>query len=367
MLLTVLDVIFIGIFCVQLGYWLFLFGAFSFKKEQAASLKEQPVSVIIAAKNEAENLRENLPLLLEQQRSTYELVVVSDASIDSTVDVVRNLQKNHSQLKLIELANTADYQGRKKQALTEGIQEASHKNMLFIDADCRPVTPYWIQKMTSLLHGETAVVLGYGAYKKLPGFLNKLIRYETLLTALQYFSYALRGVPYMGVGRNLAYKKELFYQVNGFEGHRELLSGDDDLFINQVATKENSRICFSKESFTESSPKTSFTSWFRQKRRHISTANSYQPIHKFLLGTFYLSQLLFWLLGIAVLSFSLNWQLVILLILIRQIVQFMILSKAATKLNESDLIRWIPFLELTLIGVQLILFVVHLIRKPKHW
>ncbi len=367
MLPSIFVTIFIVFFIIQMGYWLVLYRSFAFSKSPVSNQTEVPVSVIIAARDEAENLEKNLPSLLVQEHRNFEVIVVNDASVDASSQVLQKIQEKHSQLRYINIDKTTHYSGSKKNALTQGIQQARFQNLLFTDADCRAVSPHWITSMTSALQANSALVLGYGAYKKLPGFLNKLIRYETLLTALQYFSYALKGLPYMGVGRNLSYKKELFLQANGYESHHQLLSGDDDLFINQVAHKGNSSICFSKESFTESTPKTSFSAWFRQKHRHISTATSYKPIHKLLLGLFYLSQLLFWILAISVLSFSLNWQLVILLVGIRQIVQFMIVSKTAAKLNERDLIVWTPILEFVLIATQFVLFMYHLIQKPKHW
>ena len=367
MLPSILVIIFIVIFIVQMGYWLLLYRSFATSKSPISNQTEVPVSVIIAARDEAVNLDKNLPQILQQKHSNFEVIVVNDASVDRSSEIIKKLQEQYSQLKAIDIPKSVDYSGSKKNALTQGIQLATHENLLFTDADCSPVSPFWIRSMTTALEKDSSLVLGYGAYKKLPGFLNKLIRYETLLTALQYFSYAIKGLPYMGVGRNLSYKKELFNQANGFESHRSILSGDDDLFINQVASKENCSCCFSKESFTESTPKTSFASWFQQKRRHISTATSYKSVHKLLLGLFYLSQLLFWVLAISVLSFSLNWQLVILLVSIRQIVQFMILSKTAAKLNERDLIVWTPILEFVLIATQFVLFMYHTIQRPKHW
>src|SRR5688572_33381892 len=119
------------------------------------------------------------------------------------------------------------------------------------------------------------VVLGYGAYYKRPGMLNKLIRFETFHSALQYFSLALAGLPYMGVGRNLSYKKELFLRNKGFSSINHVLSGDDDLFINQVATKHNVNVVLDQEAFTLSEPKRRFKDWIRQKNRHYSTGKYY--------------------------------------------------------------------------------------------
>ncbi|MCK5400003.1 MAG: glycosyl transferase family 2, partial [Flavobacteriaceae bacterium] len=198
-------------------------------------------------------------------------------------------------------------------------------------------------------------------------FLNSLIRYETLLTAIQYFSYAKLGIPYMAVGRNLAYRKDEFFKANGFMSHMNIKSGDDDLFINQVASSKNTVLCFSKDSFTESLPETTFKAWFNQKRRHISTSKYYKLKHKLMLGLFYLSQLLFWVLGIILLSFIFKWEIVTLLILLRFIVQYISIGFSAKKLNEIDTIILLPFLEIFLIFSQFFIFISNLTSKPTHW
>jgi hypothetical protein len=119
-----------------------------------------------------------------------------------------------------------------------------------------------------------------------PGALNKIIRFDTFHTALQYLSYALAGQPYMGVGRNLSYKKAVFLRNKGFSAINHVPGGDDDLFINKVATKENTAIVIDKDTFTLSDPKKNFGEWFRQKARHYTTAKYYKPRHKFLLGLY---------------------------------------------------------------------------------
>ena len=155
----------------------------------------------------------------------------------------------------------------------------------------------WISEMTSHFSFKKTIVLGYGAYDKIKGsFLNKIIRYETVLTAIQYFSWAKIGKPYMGVGRNLAYKKSEFFGVNGFINHIRVRSGDDDLFINEAAnSKSNTAICYNLEGFTYSEPKTTYKDWFNQKRRHVSTAKHYKGFDKFQLALlFYFSDTLYY-------------------------------------------------------------------------
>lgn len=365
---SILFCVFIVIISIQVTYYIHFLFSFGTKHPETRLKKDIPVSVIICAKNEAENLKKNLPLILNQDYSTFEIVLVNDSSSDDTLEVMKDFEDKHSNIKLVDVKTIETFWGNKKFALTLGIKASKNDFLVFTDADCKPNSSKWLTQISSNFSNEKSIVLGYSAYaKKGYSLLNKLIRFETVMTALQYFSYANLGLPYMGVGRNLAYRKELFFNNSGFNSHMKLKSGDDDLFINKVADNKNTSICFTKESFTISEPKTSFKSWVLQKRRHISTAKFYKPMHQFLLGLFYSSQLLFWGLGIALLVLGYFWIWVLAFILLRFIVQLICLTLTAKKLNEIDLIYLAPILELFLILIQLSIFITNLISKPKHW
>lgn len=366
-----LDVLFyslIGVVIIQLGYYIVVFGNFSFSKVVKTSPKRIPISVIVCAKNEAENSKKFIPLLLEQDYPDFEIVLIDDSSTDDTLDLFEEFEKQDSRVKLVKVENNEAFWGNKKFALTLGIKAAKHEYLLFIDADCYPTSKNWITSMSSHFTLKKTIVLGYGAYEKIPNsFLNKLIRFETLLTAIQYFSWAKTGKPYMGVGRNLAYKREEFFNVNGFIDHMKLRSGDDDLFINQAATHENTTVCFSKDSFTYSLPKTSYKDWFLQKRRHVSTASYYKPFDRMQLGLFFLSQLLFILLSILLLIFHFQWLFVVGIVAIRYTFAWISLGFSASKLNEKDTIYWYPIMEIALLFTQLNVFFTNLFSKPVHW
>ena len=369
-MLEYLFITFLVIVCIQSVYYLLIFGSFSFSKSKKTEINfNKDVSVVICAKNEAKNLKKNLPYFLNQEYSNFEIILINDCSTDDTLSVMEQFKLTSSiPIKIVNVAPNEQFWGSKKYALTLGIKAASYEFLLFSDADCKPISRQWIQEMTNLYIKPTQLVLGYGSYSKVKGsILNKLIRFETLLTAIQYFSYAKIGLPYMGVGRNLSYTKSLFFKNNGFVNHMNIKSGDDDLFINDVATKNNCAICFSENSFTESAPKTTFSSWIQQKRRHISTSNFYKLKHKLLLGLFYLSQLLFWLLSIILVLFYPKFTFVIGLILIRFIIIYFSIGFSAKKLNEKDLVLFAPFFELFLILIQMFIFIKNLISKPKHW
>ena len=281
---------------------------------------------------------------------------------------MKKFEAEDSRVKVVHVEPVEKFWGNKKYALTLGIKAAKHDLLLFTDADCQPVSNNWIATMSSHFSNEKSIVLGYGAYKKIKGsFLNALIRYETFLAAVQYFSYANIGLPYMGVGRNLAYRKSLFLESSGFIKHLNIKSGDDDLFVNQVATSKNTAICSSNDGFTESLPKKTFMGWLRQKRRHVSTASHYKPLHQILLGLFYFSQLLFWLTAIVLFLVGYDWIYLTCIIILRVATVMLILHMAAKRLGETGLIVIQPFLEIALIVSQFFIFIQNLISKPRHW
>ncbi|MBN9285960.1 MULTISPECIES: glycosyltransferase [unclassified Flavobacterium] len=367
-MLTILLYIFIGIIALQIFYYLIVFSKFAFAKPQKITPKRIPVSVIVCAKNEAENVTKFIPLLAEQNYPDYEIVLIDDASSDDTLEIFEAFEKQYSNVRLVKVQNNEAFWGNKKFALTLGIKAAKKEYLLFTDADCYPTSKDWIMNMTSQFTLHKTIILGYGAYEKIKGsFLNKIIRFETVLTAVQYFSWAKMGRPYMGVGRNLAYKREEFFKVNGFMDHMKIRSGDDDLFINQASNSKNTTICYAPESFTVSAPKTTYSEWFKQKRRHVSTASFYKGFDKFQLGLFYFSQLFFFLLAIILLAFQFQWMIVCGLIVFRYIFTWITLGYASGKLKEKDVMYWFPVIELILIFTQLNVYFTNSISKPVHW
>ncbi|MEL0652481.1 glycosyltransferase [Algibacter sp. TI.3.09] len=369
--MVILDTLlyaFIAVVFIQVVYYLFIFGNFAFLKQKKPSSKKLPVSVIVCAKNEAENLKAFIPSIINQDYPEFEIVLINDGSHDDTLDVIEEFAKTNDNIKIVNVKNIEAFWGNKKYALTLGIKASKHDYLLFTDADCQPVSKYWIKDMSAYFSNKKSIVLGYGGYSKVKySFLNKLIRFETVMTAVQYFSFAKIGLPYMGVGRNLAYAKTEFFNANGFIQHIKVRSGDDDLFINQVANSKNTAISFSPNSFTTSVPKSSFKAWYKQKRRHVSTAQLYKSKHKILLGLFYVSNVLFWLLGISLLSTMYNWPIAVGLFLLRIIIQYIVLGFSSKKLKEADVLLLLPLLEISLIISQFAIFINNLISKPNFW
>ncbi|WP_243472836.1 glycosyltransferase [Winogradskyella sp. MH6] len=367
-LTSILFIVFVVIVGIQLIYYSTFLFSFAIQRAETKLKKHISLSVIICAKNEAENLEKNLPFVLKQDYKNFEVVLVNDSSSDETLEVMKRFEAESDNIKIVDVKSNEAFWGNKKYALTLGIKASSNDFLVFTDADCKPNSNNWLAQISSKFSNQKAIVLGYGAYsKKKYSILNAIIRFETIITALQYFSYAKLGLPYMGVGRNMAYRKELFFNNNGFNGHMAIKSGDDDLFINEAANAKNTEICVTKESFTISEPKKTFKDWILQKRRHVSTASFYKTKHKILLGMCYISQLLFWVFGVTLIIFGYNIQWVLALIVLRFVIQLLCFGFTAKKLDDVNLIFFAPFLELFLVTTQLSIFIANLISTPKHW
>ncbi|HYM93208.1 MAG TPA: glycosyltransferase [Chitinophagaceae bacterium] len=351
---------------VQVFYYLWFFIRIAFYRIKIKSQTQQhPVSVIICARDEDEKLARNLPgVLVQAYPSTFEVVVVNDNSVDDSKYILQELKKTFKSLNVVELTQEAKLISGKKYPLSVGIREAKHEILLLTDADCIPASEHWIEKMQNGYDEDTEVVLGYGAYHKAKGILNKFIRFETFHTALQYLSYSLAGIPYMGVGRNLSYKKSLFIRNKGFSSINNIPSGDDDLFINQVATKRNTAVLIDPEAITRSVPKTTWSGWLRQKARHYTTARYYKPKHKFLLGLYFITQFAFYPLFVMSILWY-DWQLTLEVFGVRFLIQAFVFYKAMKKMDEKDLWLWFPFLDIWMFFYYII-FAPALWRKPRN-
>lgn len=364
--------IWFALFClicfIQLFYYAWFFQRLAFFRKPVKDKSQQhPVSVIICARDEAANLAENLPGALSQTYpSTHEVIVVNHNSQDDTRYLLEEFKKTFKGLHIVNLEYEAKGIPGKKYPLSMGIREARHEVLVLTDSDCIPASEFWVEKMQDGYLEGTQIVLGYSPYKKKPGVLNKLIRFETFHSALQYLSFAIAGQPYMGVGRNLSYKKELFLKNKGFSSINHVPGGDDDLFINKVARADNTRIVIDPESFTFSEPKKTFREWVRQKTRHYTTGKYYKPRHKILLALHSISHILFYPAFILSLLYppSIGWSFILIVFGIRFIVQGIIYYRCMKKLGESDLFPFWWLLDFWMIGYYII-FAPAIWKKPR--
>jgi biofilm PGA synthesis N-glycosyltransferase PgaC len=305
-----------------------------------------PVSVIICARNELQNLQENLPVILNQNYPDFEVIVVNDCSVDDSAHLLDQLKITYENLKVVTVTEHKRFKTGKKFALTMGIKAAKNEYLLLTDADCKPTSADWIGLMQQGFSNQKEIVLGYSPYRKTSGILNTFIRFETVKTAISYLSAALNNQPYMGVGRNLAYTKSLFFRSKGFAAHLHLLSGDDDLFINQNATATNTAIQISPEAQTYSETKKGLVAYYLQKRRHMGVGKYYKSKNRFLITLDALSGFLFYIFLTVLLILKFEPWIVAGIFIFRFMVQCFFYPAIFRKLDAADLIWWFPVLDL---------------------
>ena len=327
-------------FLIQMHFYLFYYLRILFYRKNTKSKNEkEPVSIIICARNEEVNLEKNLPSILNQDYPDYEVIVVNDCSEDESEFVLERFQKKYKHLKNTIIKQDEKFYHSKKLALTIGIKAAKNDLLLLTDADCIATSDKWIEKMQCNFTDKTEIVLGYGGYIPEKKLINNLIRFDTLFIALQYLTFALAKRPYMGVGRNLAYRKSLFFKNKGFASHNHIISGDDDLFVNEVATKKNTKIVISRESITHSLAESTFSGWFRQKKRHISTGKLYRFGTKWRLFCENTSRISFYALFIlSIIWFKEYYIYISGVFAFRMILQLVIYKVAMKRLNERYLL-----------------------------
>lgn len=364
MIIDMLLVLSVVSLSLLLFYSSYFFYRLSVSKANPGTFNE-PISIIICAKNEEENLRNNLPKILNQKYFNFEVVIVNDQSIDGTSSFLEELEKSYSNLVVVNIEKHINKYPGKKFALMLAIKTAKYEYLLLTDADCFPDSKNWAELMCNNFN-TADIVLGYGGYQKKKGLLNKIIRFDTFNVAQQYLSYALSGHAYMGVGRNMAYKKSLFFDNNGFANHIHIPSGDDDLFIQEVATKNNVTVEINTKAHTSSEVIEDWKEWSYQKRRHLTTAPLYQIKFKVLLSLFPYAQFVFWLSIILLFIFKLYIVFAILLS-VKLFSSYLVNYKSMKQLNVIDL-YWIhPVYELIYLLIQGIFVLLNLLNKPKKW
>jgi poly-beta-1,6-N-acetyl-D-glucosamine synthase len=325
---------------VQLYYYLVLYARTLFYRSSKKRVSEElpPVSVVICAKNEEYKLPKFLPSVLRQDYPDFQVVVVDDCSEDETWEVLENMKKEFPHLYTTRIFFDPVFKHGKKMALSLGIKAAKNEILVLTDADCMPLSQNWLKTMVRNYLHQKEIVIGYSPVKYEEGLLNRLIRFDNLFTAIQYLGTALARKTYMGVGRNLSYTRSLFFNTKGFLPHIQLLSGDDDLFINKVATKMNVAVEISPESFVETRAKTTFKDWIIQKRRHLTAGSYYKPRHKIMLAGELMSRFLFYASVIFAAIHPTIWLYGVVAFGFRFLMQGLIINLTARKLKQRNFI-----------------------------
>lgn len=365
MILSVVFYIFVAFTTIQIIYYL-IFTSVFFSKKRIKKQASFPVSVIIFAKNNAVNLSNFLPSILSQNYQTFEVVLIDNNSSDNTEEFINSFALNHANIKLVSVENNEAFWGSKKYALTLGIKAAKYEHLVFIEANCKPISENWISEMSQEFSEEKSIVLGYSTFKNEKNISNFLIRFYHFIGSLQYLNFARLGIPFMADGKNLAYTKSEFYRAKGYINHMKQELGEDDLFIQDAGNEINTAYCIQKNSFTESVVLQSFSHWFLNQRKKVFLKKRYQPKHRFLIGLFSISKFFFYTLGILLLFFY-PVQTILLFFAIYFLVQFIVIGIASKRMEEKNLIFFLPFLDISFLLIQISIFIANLTSKPTHW
>ena len=335
--------------CYHLGLYRKLY---THSKQAQGTTDTPPLSVIIVAKDSASDLRKNLPAVLDQDYPDYEVIVIYDRSDkDESEDVLKLLQDKYHHLYYTFIPDSARYISHKKLGVTMGIKASRHEWLVFTEANCLPTSNQWLRKLASNFTDTTDIVLGYSNYEKTSGWFNRKITFDTLLHSMRYLGMAINGHPYMGCGRNLAYRKSLYYNQKGFTNHLNLQRGEDDLFINQTTNGKNTRVEASPESVMRITMPHYPKSWKEEKLSHVTTSRHFKGWARHLMGLETCSRLLFLACILACIAFGIlmqDWIMVgiaSLLWIIRFILQVVVFRKTSIALNERKFIFTLPLFD----------------------
>ena len=362
MIFTYLLIAFAIVTGINCLYFLF-FSKFSFSKHKTEANNSEPVSVIVYMKNQEDLLDEFIPKLINQKHSNFEIVLVNNASYDNTLDILERFQEENNIIKIVDVENNEAFWGSKKYALTLGIKKATHKKLLFITPNTAELSENWITETSKLLANDNEIVVGYNNFKKSKGFASLLMRYSRFQSTIQNFGIGAFTKPYRAWQNNLGFTSELFFENNGYSSHMNVSYETENLFIKEAATSKNVIIASSKDSITYN--KTfKFSEWFKNAKERLLSIKYYSPGVKLSLGLFFITQLLFWIGGIAgsIVFLNMYW---FALIAIRFLIVGIVIGKSAFKLCEKDLFYLFPFLEVINILMQSSIFISNIFSKPK--
>lgn len=338
--MQVLEIIWFISLVVLMGYHILIFRARD-KRATSHQQEELPgVSIVIAVKNGGDRLIRNLVAFLSQDYPSFEVIIVDDHSEPGEKQKLEDAVASHPIISLYH----ADQAPGKKQALNMAIEKSKYELILCTDADCIPAGPEWIKSMAE---GSTAqeLVLGYSPYIRASGLLNLAVRFETVMTGIQYLSWAMKGRAYMGVGRNILYPRSLFLEANPYQGHESIPFGDDDLWVQRASGLTTVNVSFEKSGHVYSEPPTSWSQWIRQKHRHLSAGHHYSKASWWQPGIYGMALILHWLLLPLFLPIAFD-SLMFTLLVIGLAVRWDTYRRWTRHLGDRDTAWWYPLLDI---------------------
>jgi len=351
---------------VQLGYFWIVFSKLAFYKAKQSADEQVPVSVVVTAHNNYIDLRSNLPYLLEQDYPEFEIMVVNDNSTDGSDELLQDLSKQYNNLRIVDLKQQLNWFKGRKFPLSLGIKSAQYDLLLLTDITCRPQSKLWLHEMATAYNTGTEIILSYASFHT-GSKLNFWYRFSAFYDGLFYISMALAGIPFKGIGKNLSYKKQLFYRRKGFSSHYKIDVGDDELFINQTAKKSNTRVQISSNSKITHVKAFTISQWFKAEKSLLLIRKYFKTSSRILLSLFHSGTFLFYLSFILLLVFGANWIVILSLFCLRLVSQMLIFGLAAKKLGEKNLLLLSPLLEILLIIINFLIWTGLLFSRKNKW
>ena len=365
-LVSLLFGIFAVSLIVQLGYFWIIFGRLAFYKRKQVSDEQPPVSVVITVNNQYADLRQNLPFLFNQEYPEFEVVVVNDNSDDASHELLDELSKQHKNLRIVELKQSLNWFKGRKFPLSLGIKSAHHDLLILTDAACQPKSNSWIKEIVSAYLPGTEVTLAYTTFET-KSKINRWLRFTAFYDGLFYLSMALAGGPFKGNGKNLSYRKQMFYGRKGFSSHYKINVGDDEIFINQTARKQNTAVILSPESKVVNIKPVSVGRWFKNEKARLFIRKYFRAGSRLLISLFQSSAFLFYASFVSLLVLGFSWILVLPLFALRLVSQYLIFGLAAKKLDEKKLLPFSPLMEIALILIDFIIWLFLIFSRKNRW
>ncbi|MDD2575997.1 MAG: glycosyltransferase [Bacteroidales bacterium] len=341
----------------QILYYFIVYGRVAFFKDNKLTTDEKQkyipsVSVVMCVKDDAYNLEKKLPIILEQEYPNFEVVVVNDASKDETEYVLRVLQEIYPNLNVVNLYNNVNGFLGKKYPLSLGIKSAKNEIILLTESDTMPLNYNWITTMVKGFKQKKDIVLGFTNFEQKPTFLNTLMHYENLTSAMNYLGNAMLNNPFMGQGRNMAYKREFFFETGGFISQYNISVGEDDLFINKNANSKNTSVILNKESMNLASPKEKREEWVIQKKKHFKSMYHFKLKDKIISTLMPFATLLIYVLVALSIVFQFPWQYAILPLVLKYTFQIIVYYKSSKTLATKQVAFLSPLLEVLFLFIN---------------
>jgi glycosyltransferase involved in cell wall biosynthesis len=340
---------------------------------------QRPISVVIATRNEHDQVRQNLPFFLDQNYANFEVVVVIDDSDKDLVYIMNEFEKRYSNLKIVSFDWARNFFVSRKFAESVGIKSATHDRILLSHISTRPASPEWISQMSNTLSDNKKIVIGYYTLASKTSLLNAFVRFDTFFYTLRYLRAAISGNPFTADSRNLAFDRSLFHETKTVARFYNVNTGDEDMFVNKAATADNTTIEIHPNAFVKGQEAINFGDWFSKKIRHRVLLREFKAanrlglaIHDWFMALFYL--VLFAIFGCSFLPttsiFDVPLELLMIaggIVLLKLLAQWIVFKRIMSRFKERGFLLLIPVFDLMKLILLPVLLFVGLFTKRITW